>query len=104
MKLIQPLFIIGLFATLAACSSTPSSSAGGGDFDSQLAATEAAYSALEKNGGAWRDTKEMLDDAKKAMAANDAATANKKLSAAKSEVEMASAQHEQQKNAAPYLF
>jgi hypothetical protein len=82
----------------------PSGDAGGGDFDAQLAATEEAYATLEKQGGAWRDTKDTLDDAKKAMAANDAATASKLLGKAKGEVEMAKVQLEQQKNAAPYLF
>ena len=97
-------YLFTLFATVSACSSTPSSNEGGGDFSAQLESTVAAYNALDKQGGAWRDTKEMLDNAKKAMDANDTAKANKLLSAAKSEVESAKAQMEQQKNAGPYLF
>jgi hypothetical protein len=95
---------ITMLAMLAACSSMPSGGAGGGNFNAQLEETLAAYTALEKQGGAWRDTKDMLDDAQKAMAANDAAKANKLLKQAKDEVEMAKAQFEQQKNATSYLF
>ncbi len=103
MKSMKSVLFCSVLTALSACSSTPSSN-GGGDFESDLAATQAALTALDKKGGAWRDTQDMLDDAKKAMASNDAATANKKLSAAKSEVEMATAQLAGQQNAGPTMF
>ncbi|MCI0505033.1 MAG: hypothetical protein L0Z73_02885 [Gammaproteobacteria bacterium] len=62
------------------------------------------YKKVEKQGGAWRDTKELLEKAEEAAKKKDYAAAAKLAKEASYETQNAAKQFEEQKKAGPYLF
>lgn len=74
------------------------------EYDNMLAQVSAEYKALDKAGGAWAYSDELIEKAAEAAKSKDFAKAMKLLKEANDEISLAKAQLDQQKNAKPYLF
>ncbi|WP_455223056.1 hypothetical protein [Kaarinaea lacus] len=62
------------------------------------------YKKLDSEGGAWRDTGEILEKSQEAAKKNDFATAVKLVKEASDQTQQAMQQFEGQKNVRPWLF
>lgn len=106
----------GVFASLllfvAACSQTAEMSEAAGaaatgsqaEFEELYNKVMADYKKLDGEGGAWRDTEEVLEKAQDAAKKNDFATAIKLVKQASDETQIAMKQLQEQKGARPALF
>jgi len=64
----------------------------------------AEYKKLDSEGGAWRDTGEMLEKSQEAAKKNDYAEAMKLAKQADAQTQLATQQFDGQKNVRPWLF
>ena len=69
-----------------------------------IAQAETAYKAVNKSGGAWRDTGEMIDTAKKEAQQENYEKALELATSALNESHLANQQMENEKKAGPWLF
>lgn len=99
--------IIGLFvlasSTITACATTGTGS-NAGDYQSMITQAEEAYNAVDKAGGAWRDTGDLITEAKKEAESGNKDKAYTLASEAYEQSKLASEQLESQKKAGPWLF
>ncbi|MDH5546155.1 MAG: hypothetical protein OEZ43_11210 [Gammaproteobacteria bacterium] len=95
--------LIGAASTvLFACATT-----GGGsstEYEAAIAEAESAYKSVNSAGGAWRDTGDMIDAAKKEAGDGNYGKATSLAKEALEESKLAAQQLESQKNAGPWLF
>jgi len=109
------ILVLGFSLSITGCSlfestegeSSESSSAattGNADFDNMLAKVSARHKEVSKMGGAWTTPEDLLDQATEAAKNKEFDKAMKLLKEADTEVELAKAQFESQKNAGPHLF
>lgn len=109
-KVLLTMSVVASLALVSACASTgeTSEAAGASDnkaqFDKTIKDAETAFKAVDQLGGGWAYTEEMMDDAKKAAAANDYDKALKLAKEAYDQSVMAKQQYEGQLNAGPTLF
>lgn len=73
-------------------------------FEMQLSKAEAAYKEVDAQGGAWRDTEETLEAAKKAAESQNYEKALELANDVLSESMLAKQQSDSQKNAKPWVF
>lgn len=69
-----------------------------------IAQAESAYNEVNKSGGAWRDTGEMIESAKKEAQQENYDKALELATSALNESRLASQQKENEKKAGPWLF
>lgn len=69
-----------------------------------LSQAESAYSMANETGGAWRDTSELIDSAKKEAQQNNYDKALELAKSALNESQLAKQQNESEKKAGPWLF
>jgi hypothetical protein len=96
---------------LSACGQTPKGEEGAAAATGNQAEYEELYNKtmeefkkVDKQGAAWRDTKELLEKAEAAAKKQDYAAAVKLVKEASYETQNAAKQFEEQKKAGPYLF
>lgn len=94
--------LFSCFLASAACATTGAVS--GGDHEAMIAQAEEAYKSVDKAGGAWRDTAEMITSAKKEAEAGNTTKAYELAKKAYDEAKMASQQIQAAQSAAPWLF
>lgn len=89
---------------LAGCASTGGKSEEPADFATLISQAEAAQKKAKSVGGEWRDTGDLIKDAKEANEKGDAEKAMSLAKRAKFESEMGIKQAESQAKAGPWLF
>jgi len=101
-----------LLMPLSACSlftaNSGDSESGGGDLESQYTQTlgdaESAYKSVDKMGGAWAYTEDLIKEAKQKASEKDLGKALELAKEALAQAKSAQVQLESQKDAKPYLF
>lgn len=93
--------ILGLVSV--SCASVGAGTASG-NYQDMITKAEQAYKSVDEQGGAWRDTGEMIADAKKAAEAGDFSQAFALASEAYDQSMMAMKQKEAEAKAGPWLF
>lgn len=96
--------LVLLVPVLAACGSTPSQAEPAGGYESTLNEAKTLYQEVDALGNAWVNTEEFITKAEEAAKTGNMDEAMKLLGKAISEAKLARIQHEEQKNAGPYLF
>lgn len=74
------------------------------EYDELYNKVMADYKKLDSEGGAWRDTGEMLEKSQEAAKKNDYAAAMKLVKQASDQTQLATQQFDGQKNVRPWLF
>ena len=104
--------VSGLLLSLSGCSLFSSGASNqfgsdskkSGEFESMYKQTLEEYTGLDKEGGAWVETSDMLDNAVAAAKVNDYNKAMKLLNTATEQTKLARAQFEAQRKATSTLF
>ena len=109
-RILLPVSLMASLVLVTACSSTGDMSAAAGSadakgqFETAIKDAENAFKAVDQVGGGWAFTEDMMDDAKKAAAANDFDKALQLAKEAYDQSVMAKQQYESQMNAGPTMF
>ena len=103
MKQLKFLLALSLSTASLSCAATGGAEMSG-SYDEIIVKAEQSYKAIAKKGGAWRDTGEMIDEAKKEAKAGNKDKALSLAIRAYEEANLAGKQHQEQAKAGPWLF